>query len=42
MLPRAPKRRPGGPRYYRLPSSGGLVFAFLVIAFLIYFLLRLG
>lgn len=42
MSPRAPKRRPAGPRYYRLPSFGGLIFAFFVIAFLIFFLFRLG
>jgi hypothetical protein len=42
MLPRTPKRKPAGPRYYRLPSFGGLIFAFVVIAFLIFFLFRLG
>lgn len=42
MLQRAPKRKPSGPRYYRLPSFGGLIFAFIVLALLIFFLFRLG
>jgi hypothetical protein len=42
MSPRAPQRKPGGPRYYRLPSFWGLLFTFFVVLLLIFGLLRLG
>ena len=42
MLRRAPQRKPGGPRYYRVPSFWGLLFTFAVILLLIFGLLRLG
>lgn len=42
MSQRKPPRRPAGPRYYRVPSFWGLLFTLLVVALLIFGLLRLG
>lgn len=43
MSPPAPQRKPNqGPRYYRVPPFGGLIFMFVLVVLLIWFLLRLA
>ena len=44
MFQRAPKRRkrPVGPRYYRVPSFWGLLFVLAVVVLLISVLFRVG
>jgi hypothetical protein len=42
MSPNAPRRKPPqGPRYYRMPSFWGLIFAFVLVILLIWGLSRL-
>jgi hypothetical protein len=44
MWPRAqqPKKRPSGPRYYRMPPLGGLLFVFVLVVVLMVFLFKIG
>lgn len=38
----APKKRQIGPRYYRMPPLGGLIFIFVLVVVIIVFLFKLG
>lgn len=44
MSPRAQKRKStaGGPRYYRMPPIGGLIFILVLVLVMMYFLFKLG
>jgi hypothetical protein len=42
MSPNAPRRKPTGPQYYRLPSFWGLVATFIIVIVLIVMLLRMA
>ena len=37
-----PRKRRGGPQYYRLPSFWGLVATLIIVVLLIFYLLRVG
>ena len=38
----APRKKQVGPRYYRMPPLGGLIFIFVLVVVLMMFLFKLG
>lgn len=42
MFKRAPQPRRSGPRYYRLPHLGALIFVFVLVVILMFLLFKTG